>query len=86
MLVGRFDEEEIKMAIWNCGSSKSLGLDEFHFKILKEFWETLQGDICNFLNDFHETDTFYKGTNASLISHIPKINEPQRWVIIDQYP
>ena len=28
MLVGRFDEEEIKMAIWNCGSSKSLGLDE----------------------------------------------------------
>lgn len=79
MLIGRFGDEEVKEAIWSCGSSKSLGPDGFHFKFTKDFWETLKGDICNFLNDFYEYDTFPGGVNALFISLIPKISDPQVW-------
>ena len=49
MLVGYFDEAEIKEAIWDCGSSKSLWQDRYNFKFIKKFWSTLKGDIMRFM-------------------------------------
>lgn len=38
ILIGSFGEEEIKSAIWECGSSKFLGPDGlFNFRFIKEF-------------------------------------------------
>ena len=35
--VGRFNEEEIKRAVWECGSEKSPGPDGLNFKFIKQF-------------------------------------------------
>lgn len=68
MLIGRF-EEEIKEVIQDCGSSKSLELDGFNLKFIKEFWSTLMGDIISFLDDFYASRNFTRGTNTSFIAH-----------------
>ena len=39
MLVGRFQEEEVREAIWDCGSNKSPGPDGVNFKFIKKFWD-----------------------------------------------
>ena len=72
--LGRNDD-----VIWDYGSSKSSGLDDFNFKFIKEFWHILKGDIIKFLDDFHVSSNFTRGTNASSITLISKINEPQGW-------
>ena len=36
-LVGRFQEDEIKSAVWDCGSEKSPGPDGLNFKFIKHF-------------------------------------------------
>ncbi|KAH1231986.1 Cullin-1 [Glycine max] len=38
-LVARFEEDEVRAAVWDCGSSKSPGLDGLNFKFIKEFWD-----------------------------------------------
>ena len=79
VLISRFGEEEIKETIWDCGSSKSLGLDRFNFKFIKEIWHILKSDIVKFLDDFPTSDNFTGGTNASFIALIPTIEEQQGW-------
>ncbi|XP_021996228.1 uncharacterized protein LOC110893425 [Helianthus annuus] len=41
-LVKSFSEEEIKMAVFECGSDKALGPDGFNFRFVKRFWS-----LCN---------------------------------------
>ena len=76
LLVARFQEEEIKAAVWECGSDKSLGLDGLNFKFIKHFWELLKPDISCFLDEFHVNGHFPKGCNASFIALISKIKDP----------
>ncbi|KHN31828.1 hypothetical protein glysoja_044309, partial [Glycine soja] len=42
MMVQPFNEEEIRCAVWNCGSDKSPGSDGFNFKFIKHFWKELK--------------------------------------------
>ncbi|KAG4909591.1 hypothetical protein JHK87_055707 [Glycine soja] len=44
-LVSRFNELEIKSAVWDCGGDKSPGPDGFNFNFIKHFWEILKPDI-----------------------------------------
>ena len=37
MLPERFQDEEIKMAVWSCGSDKSPGPNGLNFKFIKQF-------------------------------------------------
>lgn len=37
MLITKFNEEKVNDAIWECGNSKSLGLDDFTFLFIKVF-------------------------------------------------
>nr|KYP55936.1 Transposon TX1 uncharacterized [Cajanus cajan] len=69
--------EEIKMAVWDCGSSKSPGPDGFNFKFIKPFWETLKGDIVRMVKEFHANGKLPKGTNSTFITLIPKVDDPQ---------
>nr|GFA91484.1 RNA-directed DNA polymerase, eukaryota, reverse transcriptase zinc-binding domain protein [Tanacetum cinerariifolium] len=39
--------EEIRAAVWDCGSQKSLGPDGFSFLFLKSYWELLKEDVGN---------------------------------------
>ena len=50
MLVEAFSEEEVKLAVWSCESSKSPGPDGFNFGFLKFCWEILKEDVMKAVN------------------------------------
>lgn len=79
MLIEGFGEEEVKEAILECGNSKSRGSNGYNFILLKECWSFLKKDIHEFLGDFHASENFPRGANASFVALIPKIEEPQGW-------
>ena len=76
-LVQRFQEEEVKRAVWECGSDKSPGPDGLTFKFIKQFWHIIKPDVLRFLNEFYVNEIFSKGLNASFIALIPKVPDPQ---------
>lgn len=76
-MVARFKEEEVKEAVWDCGSEKSPGPDGLNFKFIKKFWQTLKPDILRFLDEFYVNGIFPKGCNASFIALIPKVSDLQ---------
>ena len=73
MLVERFQEEEIRRAVWSCGSDKSPGPDGLNFKFIKQFWEVIKPDFLRFFDEFHVNEVFPRGLNASFIALIPKV-------------
>ncbi|GJT59438.1 RNA-directed DNA polymerase, eukaryota, reverse transcriptase zinc-binding domain protein [Tanacetum coccineum] len=44
--------EEIKNAVWDCGSSKAPGPDGFLFLFLKMYWDLLKDDVVEFISSF----------------------------------
>ena len=49
-----FNVEEVKAAVWDCDSYKSLGPENINFGFIKEFWSELKEDIMTFINEFHK--------------------------------
>ncbi|GJS65136.1 hypothetical protein Tco_0679700, partial [Tanacetum coccineum] len=47
-----FSTEEIKGAVWDCGSNKSLGPDGFTFDFYLKFWSLLEEDVVAAVNHF----------------------------------
>lgn len=82
MLSGRFQEEEVKDAVWGCGSEKSPGPDGINFKFIKRFWHLFKPDVLRFLDEFYVNGIFSRGCNASFIVLIPKVENPQA---LDEY-
>ncbi|XP_071708448.1 uncharacterized protein [Rutidosis leptorrhynchoides] len=68
--------EEIKDAVWDCGSSKSPGPDGFSFLFIKAYWDLLQHDICSTVRDFFHTAKMPTGANSAFVSLIPKVSNP----------
>lgn len=68
LLVARFEEVEIKEAIWDYRSFKSSGPDQYNFKFIKEFWHLVRVDVIKFLEDFHSFRNFFRGSNGSFIT------------------
>lgn len=60
-----FEEREVKEAIWEYGSQKSLDPDRINFKFVKTVWETWKCNILRFLNEFHSYGILPRGRNAS---------------------
>ncbi|GKC78965.1 hypothetical protein Tco_1129739, partial [Tanacetum coccineum] len=44
--------DEIKNAIWDCGSSKAPGPDGFSFMFLKKYWDFMKDDVNDFVSSF----------------------------------
>nr|GEW98551.1 RNA-directed DNA polymerase, eukaryota, reverse transcriptase zinc-binding domain protein [Tanacetum cinerariifolium] len=65
--------EEIKRAVWDCGSDKSPGPDRFTFEFFKKFWTNVGGDVTNAIKEFFISSSFPKGCNSSFIALIPKV-------------
>nr|GEV61591.1 retrovirus-related Pol polyprotein from transposon TNT 1-94 [Tanacetum cinerariifolium] len=65
--------EEIKRAVWDCGSDKSPGPDGFTFECFKKFWTIVGGDVTNAIKEFFISSSFPKGCNFSFIALIPKV-------------
>ncbi|GKV35665.1 hypothetical protein SLEP1_g43906 [Rubroshorea leprosula] len=81
-LSASFSEDEIKKAVWDCSSSKAPGPDGFNFRFFREFWETIKKDVVGFLQEFQKYGKLVSGLNASFITLIPKVSNPQK---IEEY-
>jgi len=76
-LTALFSDQEIKEAMWGCGGDKCLGLDGLNFNFIKQFWDVLNPDFRRFVDEFYAHGSFPRGSNASFVALIPKMNHPQ---------
>ncbi|GJW87255.1 RNA-directed DNA polymerase, eukaryota [Tanacetum coccineum] len=66
---------EIKNAIWDCGTNKSPGPDGFTFEFFCQFWSIIDKDVVAAVKQFFSSGTFPPGCNSSFIALIPKNQE-----------
>ena len=76
-LMAPFSSEEVKRAVWDCGSDKAPGPDGFTFGFIKRYWDVLAEDVMSFVSAFHGNPVIPKGCNASFFTVIPKIRDPK---------
>nr|GEV57751.1 RNA-directed DNA polymerase, eukaryota [Tanacetum cinerariifolium] len=67
--------EEVKRAIWDCGTNKSPGPDGFSFEFYCKYWTTIDDDVFQTVRDFFVNGHFPRGCNSSFITLIPKIQD-----------
>nr|GEX45763.1 transposon TX1 uncharacterized [Tanacetum cinerariifolium] len=72
----RVNLDEIKEAIWDCGSSKASGPDGYTFAFVKKLWRTIHKDLHEFVDYFFTFSTMPHGANSSSFTLIPKVNNP----------
>ncbi|GJT03129.1 RNA-directed DNA polymerase, eukaryota [Tanacetum coccineum] len=64
--------EEIKRAVWDCGTDKSPGPDGFSFGFYRRFWYLIENDVYDAVKYFFTYGVIPKGCNSSFIALIPK--------------
>nr|GEU86320.1 reverse transcriptase domain-containing protein [Tanacetum cinerariifolium] len=65
--------DEIKRAVWDCGTEKALGLDGFNFGFYRRFWYLIDNDVYATVKHFFIHGKIPKGCNSSFIALISKI-------------
>nr|GFC12326.1 transposon TX1 uncharacterized [Tanacetum cinerariifolium] len=68
--------EEIKTAVWDCGSNKAPGPDGYSFFFIKRFWDLLKHDIQEFVVRFFSSGKFPQGVNSAFITLNLKVSNP----------
>ena len=76
-LTKSFCVEEVKQAMENCDSSKSLGPGGVNFGFIKDFWAELNSDFMRFISKFHRNEKLITGINNTCIALIPKVESHQ---------
>ncbi|GKV24336.1 hypothetical protein SLEP1_g33963 [Rubroshorea leprosula] len=76
MLEEEFSDDEIRDAVFSCASDKALGPDGLNFHFVKKIWGTIEGDVINFIKEFHQNGKLVKGLNSSYIMLVPKKKNP----------
>nr|GEY80022.1 RNA-directed DNA polymerase, eukaryota, reverse transcriptase zinc-binding domain protein [Tanacetum cinerariifolium] len=66
-------KEELKRAVWDCGTDKSPGLDGFTFGFFRHFWSTIEAGVFEAVKYFFTNGDIPKGCNSSFIALILKI-------------
>ncbi|GKE65112.1 RNA-directed DNA polymerase, eukaryota [Tanacetum coccineum] len=54
-------KEEVKRAVWDCGTDKSPGLDGFTFGFYRHFWSTIKNDVFEAIKYFFTCGEIPKG-------------------------
>ncbi|GKE60583.1 hypothetical protein Tco_1510950 [Tanacetum coccineum] len=72
-LESSISQDEIKKAVWDCGTNKSPGPDGFTFEFFRKYWNALNEDIVAAIHQFFDSGKFPPGCNSSFIALIPKI-------------
>ncbi|XP_077233342.1 uncharacterized protein LOC143875615 [Tasmannia lanceolata] len=68
-----FSEEEIRTALFSLAKDKALGPDGFCLAFFQTCWETVKSDLVRFFKEFFEGALLDKGTGATFLVLIPKI-------------
>nr|GEV65319.1 RNA-directed DNA polymerase, eukaryota, reverse transcriptase zinc-binding domain protein [Tanacetum cinerariifolium] len=66
-------KEELKTAVWDCGTDKSSGSDGYTFGFYRKFWSIIENDVYAAVKHFFNHGDIPAGCNASFIALIPKI-------------
>ncbi|GJR06083.1 RNA-directed DNA polymerase, eukaryota [Tanacetum coccineum] len=72
-LESEVSNEEIKRAVWECGTDKAPGLDGFTFGFFRHFWYLIDHDVYEAVRYFFIHNEIPIGCNSSFITLIPKI-------------
>nr|GEX02462.1 RNA-directed DNA polymerase, eukaryota [Tanacetum cinerariifolium] len=64
--------EEVKRAVWDCGTNKSSGPDGFTFDFIRRYWYVIGKDVEKAVEEFFYSSSFPPCCNASFITLIPK--------------
>ncbi|GJW07864.1 RNA-directed DNA polymerase, eukaryota, reverse transcriptase zinc-binding domain protein [Tanacetum coccineum] len=72
-LESEVSNEEIKQAVWDCGTEKAPGPDGFTFRFYRRFWYLIENDVYNAVKCFFRHGVTLKGCNSNFIDLIPKI-------------
>ncbi|MFS7889004.1 putative RNA-directed DNA polymerase [Helianthus anomalus] len=75
-LTAMFSKQEIKEAVFDCGSNKAPGPDGFNFRFVKRFWNLLEEDFYRIMVEFHDTGIINSGCSSAFITLIPKVKSP----------
>ncbi|GJV71855.1 RNA-directed DNA polymerase, eukaryota [Tanacetum coccineum] len=67
--------DEVKRAVWDCGTNKSPRPDGFSFEFYHKYWTTIDEDVFQAVRDFFVNGHFPRGCNSSFIALIPKIQD-----------
>ncbi|GKA67445.1 RNA-directed DNA polymerase, eukaryota [Tanacetum coccineum] len=67
--------DEIKKAVWDCGTNKSPGPDGFTFEFFQKFWNIMSNDIFAVVTQFFSTGIFPPGCNSNFIALILKTQD-----------
>ncbi|GJY54986.1 RNA-directed DNA polymerase, eukaryota, reverse transcriptase zinc-binding domain protein [Tanacetum coccineum] len=74
-------KEEIKRVVFDIDDSKAPGPDGFTSKFFKKAWETIKDDFCKAIKEFFRTEKQLGKVNATLITLVPKIHTPLKWIM-----
>jgi len=66
-------EDEVKVEVWDCDGSKSLGPDGYNLNFIKYSCVVIKNDIVKAVSSFHSYGLWPKGTNGSFLTLIPKV-------------
>ncbi|GJZ56133.1 RNA-directed DNA polymerase, eukaryota, partial [Tanacetum coccineum] len=66
-------KEEIKVAVWDCGTDKTPGPDGFTFGFYRRYWNLIEGDVVRAVKWFFHHGRIPNGGNSSFITLIPKV-------------
>ncbi|GJY53747.1 putative RNA-directed DNA polymerase [Tanacetum coccineum] len=76
LLEAEITMDEVKLAVWDCSSSKSPGPDGLNFKFIKRYWDTIKLEFFNYIKYFESHGMVSTGCNASFIVLVPKTSDP----------
>ncbi|GKA39100.1 RNA-directed DNA polymerase, eukaryota [Tanacetum coccineum] len=74
------NSDEINKAVWECGSDKSPGLDDFTFEFFKKYWSIVGNDVILSVKEFFSSGFIPNGCNPSFIALIPKQSRTSAFV------
>ena len=77
-----FSQTEIEVVIKSLSNSHALGPDGFNGLFIKKSWDIIKGDFLRLFRDFYHQNTNLKSVNSSIITLIPKKNNPET---VDDY-
>ncbi|GJY57327.1 RNA-directed DNA polymerase, eukaryota, reverse transcriptase zinc-binding domain protein [Tanacetum coccineum] len=71
-------KDEIKRAVWDCGTDKSRGPDGFTFGFYRRYWKIIESVVVDAVSCFFQKGYFPKGGNSSFITLIPKTHDANK--------
>nr|GEX24976.1 nucleotide-binding alpha-beta plait domain-containing protein [Tanacetum cinerariifolium] len=66
-------KEELKRAVWECGTDKSPGPNGLSFGFYRQFWSSIKNDVFAAVSYFFTFGDIPNGCNSCFIALIPKV-------------